>query len=316
MQRAPEAFSGSLRDLYREHMEKVLPKPTDVARVHSWMDEYCEEGEVIFPVRAVRGTERRRTYTTTDGTRIARADNSPAWVMHCELMRGGLRSSTEFQELMRNMPVHMFDLKRRTDKTANQCGWYVAHVIRVKNGNTNFSAWDRDEVKRRFYLTLHPCNLFFVPGVRNSELGENPNVIQFVTDRYVERYGDTWTEFLERVMPRICTREISDTGDLRIEFGERPVVRPKIRRIVDARSGEQGMVRYSASRLTFKRDEIEQLRWDEKFEVTTPMGVYRFTKREFYEQFPRIPQTASYREIGLYHGARLHLKAEQFRVSD
>ena len=73
-------------------------------------------------------------------------------------------------------------------------------------------------------------------------------------------------------------------------------------------------VRYKASRLTFKRDAIEPLGPNEVFEVITPMGTYRFSKIEFYGVFPHIPKTLSYRKRGSYHGARLHVAAERFRV--
>ena len=52
------------------------------------------------------------------------------------------------------------------------------------------------------------------------------------------------------------------------------------------------------------------------FEVVTPMGIYRFTKRTFYSEFPNIPETASYREHGVYHCEKLHLKAQRFRLVD
>ena len=46
------------------------------------------------------------------------------------------------------------------------------------------------------------------------------------------------------------------------------------------------------------------------------MGVYRLTKGDFYTQFPSVTKTPSYRDSGLYHGAKLHLKAQRFRVGD
>ena len=59
---------------------------------------------------------------------------------------------------------------------------------------------------------------------------------------------------------------------------------------------------------------IEPLTEDDAFEVETPFGTFRFTKRQFYADFPRIPVTASYRERGLYHGAKLHLQALHRRI--
>ena len=81
---------------------------------------------------------------------------------------------------------------------------------------------------------------------------------------------------------------------------------------VDSRARVQQ--RYAAARLTFKRDVIEPLAEDDAFEVVTPFGTFRFTKREFYSDFANIPLTRSYREHGVYHGASLHLKALHRRM--
>lgn len=75
-----------------------------------------------------------------------------------------------------------------------------------------------------------------------------------------------------------------------------------------------GIVDYSRSRLTFLARVIEPLDWEERFRVGTPFGVYEFTKREFYDRFPKIVRTRSYLQDGSYHGALLHLQAEAFRV--
>jgi hypothetical protein len=79
----------------------------------------------------------------------------------------------------------------------NDLGWYVAHLYPAKNRDTGWEAWSHAEVRRRFYLTLHPCNLFFVPGTHNVDHGENPCVIGFISERYAERYGTIWTEFVD-----------------------------------------------------------------------------------------------------------------------
>src|SRR4051794_36844513 len=122
---APECFRGSLVELYRDHIERILPPPWDVARVHRWMAQYSSENSAVFPVRAVRGALRRQQYSTIDGTMIAPADNSPAWVIHALLLEGRLTSYIEFRELMLSIPTHMFDIRKVTRKTANHYGWYV-----------------------------------------------------------------------------------------------------------------------------------------------------------------------------------------------
>ena len=284
---------------------------------HQWMLEYCGDCGAVFPVRAVRNAERRKIYSTVDGTSIAPADNSPAWVVHAVRMERRLRSYQDFRQLMLDMPTHMFDIRKCVRESANEYGWYVAHILPAKNRNINFLHWDRREVERRFYLTLHPCNLFFVPGVRNRELGENPDVIRYIASRYATRYGVVWEQFLERVgIPTGLGDPSFDPGNFRVEYALAGP-RPPLLDIHSARlSSDLVKVRYKASRLMFKRDAIEPLGADEFFEVITPMGVYRLTKGDFYTQFPSVTKTPSYRDSGLYHGAKLHLKAQRFRVGD
>lgn len=319
MLQAPNAFHGTWRDLYQRHIEGVLPPVDDVCRVHEWMAQYCDEPGAIFPVRAVTGAERQKLYTTIDGTQIAPADNSPAWVTHALLMQKRLSSYRDFRHAIFTMPTHMFEISRYVRQTANQCGWYVAHVFPAKNGDTNFRRWERREVERRFYLTLHPCNLFFVPGVRNRAMGEDPSVIRFIASQYAMRYAVIWSDFLQRVKARTLDTGHRDLGSAPVAFNsDLNATVPPVSDAVSPSSLQAGTPRasYRASRLTFKRDQIEPLKADEVFEVVTPFGIYRFTKRDFYSEFANIPRTISYREHGLYHGATLHLKAQRFRIAD
>lgn len=50
--------------------------------------------------------------------------------------------------------------------------------------------------------------------------------------------------------------------------------------------------------------------------VVSGLGVYEMTKGEFYEAFPNVVASRSYRVDGLYHGANLHAKAARFRTSE
>ncbi|MGH9414324.1 MAG: hypothetical protein ACRD0Y_11375 [Terriglobales bacterium] len=206
---------------------------------------------------------------------------------------------------MLEIPAHMFAFQRVIGARAAPRGYYFAHVFPAKNRDIAFRTWPRSEVVRRFYLTLHPCNFFLVPGGRT--LGEDPKLIRFVASLYCRRYAPTWRKFLERTGASAASLGTPDPNDVVHSGATR------------AKSGEPrgaplpGHVRHS-SRLCFKRDVIEPLAWDQPFEVVTRFGTYRFTKRQFYEAFPNIPATRSYREQGYYNGAKLHLKAERFRV--
>ena len=93
MHRAPSSFRGSLRELYEQHIQTILPTQEQTERFREWMCHYAEESAPgragvpgsegpIFPACTVAGADRRRVYLTADQTRIAPADNSPAWVVH------------------------------------------------------------------------------------------------------------------------------------------------------------------------------------------------------------------------------------------
>jgi hypothetical protein len=74
-------------------------------------------------------------------------------------------------------------------------------------------------------------------------------------------------------------------------------------------------VTYRATRLTFKRDRIEPLAPDEPFEVVTPEGIFRLTKREFNAAFRNVAESVSYRDRGNYNYSVLPRKASRFRVA-
>ena len=137
-------------------------------------------------------------------------------------------------------------------------------------------------------------------------------MIRFIASRYSARYGPLWLRFCEAAEfdPE---PEGSDFGSTVVKIGSRS--ESKLHLAASNPNLGQPVVRYSASRLKFKRDPIEALDWNEPFEVETPMGTYRFTKRQFYDEFPSIPRSTSYRIGGSYHGKTLHLKAEKFRLA-
>jgi hypothetical protein len=317
MLHAPVGFRGSWLELYRDHIEPNLPAVKDVSSFHEWLMRYCKEPSAVFPLRMVTGAKRRQLYSTCDGSLIAPADNAPAWAVHALLVERKLSSYHDFKMLMASMPAHMFDIGKIGVRTANSYGWYIAHIFPAKNGDTQFRLWTRDEVKKRCFLTLHPCNIFPVPGVRNRQHGEDPKVIAFVAEQYAIRYRSMWSDFLGQIKaaPLASNTNFGSEQVLRDSISiERTPTRKKIALTEAAEGKSPSIISYSATRLTFKRDRIEPLGTDEQFEVVTPMGIYRFTKRAFYSEFGNITRSVSYREKGSYNGKQLHLKAQMFRV--
>ncbi len=75
-------------------------------------------------------------------------------------------------------------------------------------------------------------------------------------------------------------------------------------------------VTYSYSRLCFKARLIEPLNDDDAFQVeTTNDGTFRFTKADFYRTFPKLINTTSYKEDGIYHYRKVPQKALSFKIN-
>ena len=317
MIRAPQPFIGTWSELYTKFIEPNLPSVEAVRICHDWMRRYADDPASVLPVRLVGSGDRRtrsaqrQEFVTRDGTRLMFADNSPAWVLHAWLTTGYITSYDMFRISMTMIPCHMFDIKKQVRVSMNDFGWYVAHLYPAKNRDTDWKAWSRAEVQRRFYLTLHPCNIFFVPGTRNSDRGENPSVIGFAADRYAEGYGPVWADFVEVIGGKPLPT-VPDFGEHMVHIVSSPR-EPPAPPIPPSLNGTT-LVRYPATRLAFRGSAIEPLGLDDSFQVDTPVGSFRFTKRQFYDEFPGVVRSTSYRLNGLYHYPSLPRRAERYRV--
>jgi hypothetical protein len=76
------------------------------------------------------------------------------------------------------------------------------------------------------------------------------------------------------------------------------------------------IVTYNATRLLFRSSLIEPLSPSQIFRIVTPLGVFEMSKSAFYETFPNVIASASYKENGIYHYAHLPKKALVYRVDD
>jgi hypothetical protein len=85
--------------------------------------------------------------------------------------------------------------------------------------------------------------------------------------------------------------------------------------IVDP-NAEMTQPKYATAHLEFRRDTIEPLSDDAAFEVDTPAGTFRMTKRDFHETFPEIVSSISYHDLGLYHYPMIPYKAFRFLVRE
>ena len=208
------------------------------------------------------------------------------------------------------MPAHMFDVARTLPASASAAGWHIAHVFNVKDRRTDYENWSRREVAARFVRNIHPCNHFLLPKTDWQRWGGDERVLAFFGDVYARRYATVWRDFvrLARVRPDSLARV---AGPVHYEIGAGtadsngappPLAGRRGRAPIEvAGRAAEPHVTYEATRLAFKARLIEPLDDDESFGIVTPVGTFQMTKRQFYDAFPRVVASASYRERGLYH---------------
>ena len=292
---APATFEGTLSELFERFIEPNLPAPKHVEKLHNKLVEYVAGPDPAFVVRYVKGLERGTVYRTSFGDRLIPSDNAPAWWMH-------FVTFNQFTEVdVAEMPTHMFDV--RCTPNISQARWHVAHILNVKDGNTNWRNWSRQELLRRFIRNVHPCNCFYIPNIVRARYGGDAGVIGFFVARYSERYSSVWQAFLtiaEGAQP-------PDAPCPQLVYGDANGSR--------AMSTEEVARSYRYSRLCFKADIIEPLAMDDTFEVVTERnGTFRMTKRDFYREFPRVRKTSSYRKYGVYHYPVVPRRVLKYRV--
>jgi len=75
------------------------------------------------------------------------------------------------------------------------------------------------------------------------------------------------------------------------------------------------MLSYESARLTFKKELIQPLSWNDEIQITVfDEAIYKMTKKEFYETFPNVVNTKSYNKIGSYNYKKTPSKAHKFIV--
>jgi hypothetical protein len=140
-------------------------------------------------------------------------------------------------------------------------------------------------------------------------------VIAYFRARYADRYGDTWRQFVE--LAGDGQPPITPEGSLPFSYWLETVSSPTLATIIDEEITVPAAAYRCRGRLTFKAKYIEPLADDEAFRVTVEgIGVYQMTKAQFYQTFPAIVVTKSYRVDQVYNGAKLHEQAAKFRIGD
>lgn len=320
----PPSFDGELERLAAEYIIPNLPTREAVASFHESLTEYVAELDPLLLLRAVTGTERGQVYQGEDGSRFRATDNAPAWWVHAALTHGHRIAPGAVSDVIATMPTHMFEIASTSAPTANASGWHIAHIFPVKDGDTDYRRWRRRGMVGRFVRNIHPCNYFLVPKCDWMRWGGDPRVIGFFAALYQNRYSSVWQEFVS-LAGAAETALMRVTGPVSYKYSFGAAGRSAVGRSARSpsrlpataplrREGTTHVAEYRSSRLTFKRDVIEQLGDDDVFRVITREGVFEMTKSEFYRIFPRVSQSRSYRDAGSYNYPTIPDAAEQFRV--
>src|SRR5690349_21727629 len=145
----PLRFSGTLDEFY-DHILPILPSPEIAEYYHRILLEYCSAPDPLFLVRYVAGTVRREIYTTAHGNRFKATDNAPAWWMHFTMFHEHLIPPNAFATAVASAPAHFHDALAQIPQSINAARWHVAHIFQVKDRNTDFARWGRNELTGRF----------------------------------------------------------------------------------------------------------------------------------------------------------------------
>jgi hypothetical protein len=325
MVHSPSNFDGPLEKLVEEFVLPNLPSPEIVASCHRLLIDYCNSDNPLFLIRRIKGTTRGEVYFTDTNARFKATDNAPAWWMHFALFHGIELSAETFPAVVSTIPTHMFEIRAYLPHSINSTGWHVAHIGDVKDRNTHFASWDREQLAARFLRNIHPCNFFFLPKQDWQKWGADKTVIGFFASLYAERYSEVWSEFV--AMSRVDLSKLTRSSvSVRYHYGPSSIVGGSPRVKVEKAPlpsdrdviphDDHTVISYSASRLLFKADVIERLADSERFRVVTPEGSYEMSKADFVRAFPKVRETKSYRESRIYHYPKVPAAAAEFLVDE
>jgi hypothetical protein len=299
-------------DLFETKIKHLLIPQDVVMAFHTELVNYLQEDNPIFIIRYVNDQTRGEILKGRYGLQIKPSDNAPAWWIHSQLFNNGYIYGKALNSMLEEIPMHMFSV---TCKTVNNAGWHVAHIFDVKDGNTDWQAWDRDELRKRMVRNIHPCNYFFLPLGDWQKYGSDKLVINYFYHKFSEIYGVIWNDFLE----------IADGGMQFIPPVQTPIPYSYLKKFSaknslsnsakpDPISRDGCVVTYEYYRLGFKADLIEPLHPNDKFCIITKEGTFVMSKKEFYEAFANVIKSKSYKDSRLYHYKSVPKQALKFRV--
>lgn len=195
---APFGFDDMRSEYIERYLEPLLPDVRAVETFHRALVGYLGQPDTQHLVRAVAGLVRGVPIVTGDGTRLVPGDNSPAWWWHAVLFNDLSLDPAAFASFIAATPFHMFKAPSRKE-TLNAKGWYVAHILGVKNRDVRWQDWPRSAAVWRFVRNIHPCNVFYVPKKPAAwiEISGEPKMLASVAAYYRQRYSSIWADFCE-----------------------------------------------------------------------------------------------------------------------
>lgn len=316
---SPKVFSGTVQKFFSQVITQTLLPVEEVVHLHRLLAAYVREAAPLFLIRAVSGTDRRSDYQTHEGLTFRATDNAPSWWMYGSLFAGHRIDDGYTRAVIESLPCHLFDVASRSAPVPSKAGWHIAHILPVKDRNTDYRSWTRRDLERRFVRNVHPANYFLLPSANWQRLGNDAAIVNFAAALHRERYAEIWEEFAE-LAEFDASAKVALFPDSRVEFGEGQKLKGttlppqgKVGTSNFPATQSDGVTTYRATRLLFRRDIIETLGEHERFRVVTPVGDFEMSKAEFYLAFPGVVASKSYREGGLYHFPSPPKRADAFR---
>ena len=195
IRKAPTQFSGQFRDFFYLHVSPNLPSKERVLEFDILLENYLSSSQPFHLIRKVASLERQKTFNTSEGHLLLASDNSPAWWLHAFLL-SRLPLPSDMGKFVRNIPRHMFDIK--LSNNLSKAGFHLAHLSNVKNRDTNWKDWNKEELERRMRLNIHPWNWCLIAKECWRIFGANEDIIGFIDQEYIERYGAPYVQWRRR----------------------------------------------------------------------------------------------------------------------
>jgi len=214
---APSEFDGTLDELYEKYMLPVMPSVDAVEHIHQHLLRIAESGISTLSIRYERKEDMGKVRPVNDGTTIRWTDNAPAWGVHRAAFENKRWSTADFDAFIQSLPVRMFEAPRPSVRDA---GYYVAHLLGVKNSPASAVDLSPDDRLVRFMRNVHPMNHFYVPNRTKGtghRYGEDPTVIAFIAAEYEKRFGGLWRQFI-RMTAGERLRAMTGVGSMRVSF--------------------------------------------------------------------------------------------------